>query len=108
MSSLSESMFRIFTQGRMNLAHIDLGSGFEPSEGIFTELLRYSKNLKSVSIPADIKFKNKQLADFIHKCFEKVQGPRLFYKSSKQQPKEHVGLWDNKDGLEYFVYRWGD
>ena len=96
-SSLSELMFQIFTQCWKNLTHIDLGSGFIPSERIFTMLVHNSKNLKSVSIPAEIKFKNHRLVDFVHKLFEKVQGPRLFYKSSTQLTQEHVGFWDNVD-----------
>ena len=97
MSSLSEPMFLIFTQGWKYLTSIDLGFGFEPRRRMFTLLLQNSKNLKTVSIPAVIRERNVQLADLIHKCFEQVQGPRLFFKSSKQQPREQVELWNNED-----------
>ena len=104
MSSLSAPSFRIFSQGWKNLTNIDLGSGFIPSERIFTVLLRNTNNLKTVSIP--VKDKNPTLADSIHRSFEKVQGPRLFYKSSKQQRQKHVGLWSNEDSWEHFSNYW--
>ena len=93
MSSLSDLMFPIFTEGWKSLTHIDLGTGFKPSECIFTVLLRNSKNLKTVSIPA-----RQRLTDLIHQLFEEAQGPRLFFKSLKQQQQgHHVGLWENED-----------
>ena len=93
MSSLSDLMFPIFTEGWKSLTNIDLGTGFKPSECIFTVLLRNSKNLKTASIPA-----RQRLADLYHQLFEEAQGPRLFFKSlDQQQQKHHVGLWDNED-----------
>ena len=73
MSSLCTSKFQIFSQGWMNL-------------------MKNSKHLKSVSIPAVFKDENPQSADLLHNFFEKVHGPRLYYKSCKHIPKEHAGL----------------
>jgi hypothetical protein len=68
--SFSDRMFNIITKQASKLSHLKLGKGFIGVKKVFNQLLRNSKNLKTVEVLQDA-FKDNDERDAVLKLFKK-------------------------------------